>query len=102
LISNGGFLFFEVPNSEEADIIFNKENPDYHIPHTYFFTPLSFKKLANRYGLKILAINTFNRSYSQILNNIQNGIDGTMENPKGAYLRVLLQKEKGLNSKHAC
>jgi len=91
-VTEGGFLVFEVPNSAEADVIFGPVNPDYHIPHTYFFTPLSFVKLAERYNLSVLSMKTFNRSYSQILNNVQNGIDGTMENPDGAYLRVLLQK----------
>lgn len=93
LCSDDSYLIFEVPNSKEADVIFDKTNGDYHIPHTYFFTPTAFKKCAERYDLELLVMKTFNRSYSQILNNIQNGINGTMENPNGAYLRVLLHKK---------
>jgi 2-polyprenyl-3-methyl-5-hydroxy-6-metoxy-1,4-benzoquinol methylase len=92
LVSDDGYLIIEVPNSEEADVIFDRVNPDYHIPHTYFFTPTSFKKLAQRYGLQVMVLKTFNRSYTQILTNIQTGINGKMENPKGAYLRVVLKK----------
>jgi len=92
MVSDGGYLIFEVPNSVEADVIFDKANGDYHIPHTYFFTESAFARLAERHGLQVLVMKTFNRSYSQSLNNVQNGITSTMENPDGSRLRVLLQK----------
>lgn len=92
MLKPGALLVIEVPNSEESTVIFSDNVPDYHIPHTYFFSPDSFNYLAAKWGLQIHSIKTYNRSYSQIYSGVMNGIDGTMENPAGAYLRIILSK----------
>lgn len=93
LIDKGGYLILEVPNCIEADVIFDKANPDYCIPHTYFFTPRSFEEIAKKFKLRILLLKTFNRSYSQILQNIRVDFSSNQENVNGAWLRAVMQKE---------
>lgn len=85
-----GYLYFEIPNSEEKDLIFGLK-PDFHFPHTYFFTQKSFNQIADKFGFDIILNKTFSRSYSQRFMKTNNNILSTQENPKGAYLRVLLK-----------
>ena len=94
MVDKGGYLILEVPNCIEADVIFDKTNPDYCIPHTYFFTPRSFEEIAKKFKLRILLLKTFNRSYSQILQNIRTDFSANQENANGAWLRVVMQKEE--------
>ena len=91
LLNDNGYLYFEIPNSEERELVF-KENPDFHLPHTYFFTRKSFENIAKKYGFKIIFNKTFSRSYSERFSGKKHNIKSIDENPKGAYLRVLLQK----------
>jgi len=86
----GGYLYFEIPNSEEKDLIFGPR-PDFHFPHTYFFTQKSFNEIANKFGLEVVFNKTFSRSYSQRFGKTHKEILATQENPQGAYLRVLLR-----------
>lgn len=92
ILRDGGYLYFEIPNSEERELIF-KDHPDFHLPHTYFYTKKSFENIAKKYGFKVVFNKTFSRSYSERFSGKNRKIKSTDENPKGAYLRVLLQKE---------
>lgn len=92
ILKNNGYLYFEIPNSEERELIF-KKNPDFHLPHTYFFTKKSFESIAKKYGFKIIFNKTFSRSYSERFSGKNHAIKSIDENPSGAYLRVLLQME---------
>ena len=91
LLNTGGYLYFEIPNSEERDLIFG-ESPDYHVPHTYFFTPKAFQNIADKFGFKIVFNKTFSRSYGERFTGTKGNVGSMDENPKGAYLRVLLKK----------
>lgn len=90
LLKPGGYLYFEVPNSEERDLIFGSKSSR-HFPHTYFFTQKSFDRIAKKYNLEVVFSKTFSRSYYQRFNNINKEIISSEENPKGAYLRVLFR-----------
>ncbi|HLP86294.1 MAG TPA: class I SAM-dependent methyltransferase [Candidatus Paceibacterota bacterium] len=90
ILKPGGYLYFEIPNSEEKELIFGPK-PDFHFPHTYFFTQKSFNEIANKFGLDIVFNKTFSRSYSQRFNKTDKDILPNQENPNGAYLRVLLK-----------
>lgn len=92
LLTEGGYLYFEVPNSEERDLIFDGRS-DYHIPHTYFFSPKSFDAIAAKFGFQVIFNNTFSRSYRERFSGIREQIGSMDENPQGAYLRVLLRKK---------
>lgn len=92
LLNPRGYLYFEIPNSVEKERIFGEE-PDYHFPHTYFYTPKSFEKLAEKFGLEIVFTKTFSQSYSERFAGQNKHIDSTIEHPDGAYLRVLLRKK---------
>ena len=91
LLNRGGYLYFEVPNSVEREIIFNNDR-EIHFPHTYFFTEKAFAGIAEKFGLKVIFTKTFSRSYEQRFGETAEEIDSTQENPNGAYLRVLLRK----------
>lgn len=91
-LNSRGYLYFEIPNSVEKERIFG-EKPDYHFPHTYFYTPKSFGKLAEKFGLEIVFTKTFSQSYSERFAGKNKHIDSTIEHPDGAYLRVLLRKK---------
>lgn len=92
LLNPRGYLYFEIPNSVEKERIFGAE-PDYHFPHTYFYTPKSFEKLAEKFGLEIVFTKTFSQSYTERFAGKNKHIDSTIEHPDGAYLRVLLRKK---------
>lgn len=87
-----GYLYFEIPNSVEKERIFGDE-PDYHFPHTYFFTPATFIELAKKFDLELISTKTFSQSYTERFAGKNKHIDSTMEHPDGAYLRVLLRKK---------
>lgn len=93
LLNDGGYLYFEVPNSEESNVIFG-DHPDYHFPHTYFFTQMAFEYIAKKFNLEIVFSKTFSRSYSERKHGTHPGILSSEENPKGAYLRILFKKKK--------
>ena len=92
LIKKDGYLYFEVPNSTERDLIFG-EKPDFHFPHTYFFTQESFNEIAKKFNLEVVFNKTFSRSYSQLFNGVNKEITPIQENPNGSYLRILLKKK---------
>lgn len=92
LLKPGGYLYFEVPNSEERNLVFG-DKPDLHFPHTYFFTAKAFRNIAARFGLEVIFTKTFNRSYAQIRAGEGVDINSSVENPKGAHLRVLFRKK---------
>ena len=91
LLKPGGYLYFEVPNSEEKDVIFGS-NPDFHFPHTYFFTPKAVNEISKKFKFNVVFNKTFSRSYGERWSGIKKNVLSTEENPKGAYLRVLLKK----------
>lgn len=93
LLNDGGYLYFEVPNSEEFDVIFG-DDPDYHFPHTYFFTQAAFERIAEKFNLEIIFSKTFSRSYSERKYGTKPQTLSSEENPKGAYLRILFKKKK--------
>lgn len=91
LLNQKGYLYFEIPNSEERELIF-QNTPDFHLPHTYFFTPKSFESIASKFGFTPIFIKTFSRSYRERFSGTHMEIQSIDEHEKGAYLRVLLQK----------
>ena len=92
LLNSSGYLYFEIPNSAEKERIFGEE-PDYHFPHTYFYTGKSFDAIAEKFGLEVVFAKTFSQSYSERFAGKNKHIDSTIEHPDGAYLRVLLRKK---------
>lgn len=91
LLNPGGYLYFEIPNSEERDVIFGPQ-PDFHLPHTYFYSQKAFEGIAAKYGFSLVFNKTFSRSYSERFAGEKKDVGSMEEHPKGAYLRVLLKK----------
>lgn len=88
ILNSGGYLYFEIPNSEERDLIPRFSS---HVPHTYFFTPKAFEAIADKFGFEIIFNKTFSRSYGELFSGSKTHITSMEENPKGTYLRVLLR-----------